>query len=53
MKSYNICFDMDDLCRKDWMKHPLTYYRIKGKSSDAKERSKKGVSKKEKPKGAK
>lgn len=31
MKSYGICFDPDDLCKRDWMKHPLTYYRTKGK----------------------
>ena len=31
MKSYGICFDPDDLCARDWMKHPLTYYRTKGK----------------------
>ena len=31
MKSYGICFDPDSLCNRDWMKHPLTYYRAKGK----------------------
>jgi DNA primase large subunit len=31
MKSYGICFDPDDLCDRDWMVHPLTYYRIKGR----------------------
>ncbi len=31
MKSYGICFDPDDLCDRDWMTHPLTYYRVKGK----------------------
>jgi DNA primase large subunit len=31
MKSYGICFDPDELCNRDWMKHPLTYYRTKGK----------------------
>ncbi len=31
MKSYGICFDPDDLCKREWMKHPLTYYRTKGK----------------------
>jgi len=31
MKSYGICFDPDSLCKKDWMAHPLTYYRSKGK----------------------
>lgn len=29
MKSYGICFDPDQLCAR--IKHPLTYYRIKGK----------------------
>jgi DNA primase large subunit len=33
MKSYNICFDPDDLCGRDWMNHPLTYYRVKSKSA--------------------
>ncbi|UCE91714.1 MAG: DNA primase large subunit PriL [Methanobacteriota archaeon] len=31
MKSYGICFDPDALCDRDWMNHPLTYYRVKGK----------------------
>ena len=31
MRSYGICFDPDDLCNRDWMVHPLTYYRMKGK----------------------
>ena len=31
MKSYGICFDPDDLCKRVWMKHPLSYYRAKGK----------------------
>jgi DNA primase large subunit len=31
MKSYGICFDPDDLCRREWMTHPLKYYRAKGK----------------------
>jgi DNA primase large subunit len=31
MKSYGICFDPDELCGRDWMKHPLSYYRAKGK----------------------
>lgn len=29
MKSYGICFEPDDLCRR--IKHPLSYYRLKGK----------------------
>ncbi|UCE81315.1 MAG: DNA primase large subunit PriL [Methanobacteriota archaeon] len=31
MKSYGICFDPDSLCEKDWMGHPLKYYRLKGR----------------------
>ncbi len=31
MKSYGICFDPDDLCQRDWMTHPLKYYRAKGR----------------------
>ncbi len=30
MKSYNLCIGADELCNKEWMKHPLTYYRLKG-----------------------
>lgn len=32
MKSYGICFSPDALCARPWMKHPLTYYRQKGKA---------------------
>lgn len=35
MKSYGICFKPDSLCDQPWMKHPLTYYRQKGKKSKA------------------
>ncbi|MEE9151265.1 MAG: DNA primase large subunit PriL [Thermoplasmata archaeon] len=42
MKSYGICFQEDNLCKKEWMTHPLKYYRIKDKSKY------KGKSKKEK-----
>ncbi|MDQ1371941.1 MAG: primase large subunit PriL [Candidatus Thermoplasmatota archaeon] len=31
MKSYGICFDPDSLCKREWMTHPLTYYKAKGK----------------------
>lgn len=31
MKSNSICFNPDSLCNRDWMNHPLTYYRVKGK----------------------
>jgi len=30
MKSGGICFNPDQLCGKEWMNHPLKYYRIKG-----------------------
>jgi DNA primase large subunit len=29
MRTYRICFDPDDLCKQDWMTHPLKYYRAK------------------------
>jgi DNA primase large subunit len=32
MKSYGICFDEDKLCKKEWMTHPLKYYRVKDSS---------------------
>ena len=31
MKSYGICFDPDELCKQEWMTHPLKYYRTKGR----------------------
>ncbi|MCU0859227.1 MAG: DNA primase large subunit PriL [Thermoplasmata archaeon] len=31
MKSYGICYDPDSLCEKEWMNHPLKYYRQKGR----------------------
>ena len=31
MKSRGVCFDPDSLCKKSWLTHPLSYYRIKGK----------------------
>ncbi|UCF08260.1 MAG: DNA primase large subunit PriL [Thermoplasmata archaeon] len=36
MKSYGICFGEDGLCRKEWMTHPLKYYRVKDKSAKKK-----------------
>lgn len=33
MKSYGICFGEDALCKKEWMTHPLKYYRVKDKGS--------------------
>jgi len=31
LKSYGLCPGEDSLCKRDWMNHPLTYYRVKGK----------------------
>ncbi len=31
MKSYGICHEPDGLCGQEWMKHPLTYYKVKGR----------------------
>ena len=31
MKSNSVCINPDSLCNREWMNHPLTYYRIKGK----------------------
>lgn len=31
MKSYGICFEPDRLCESEYIKHPLSYYRAKGK----------------------
>lgn len=36
MKSYGICFNEDSLCKKEWMTHPLKYYRTKDKGSKKK-----------------
>ncbi|UCG68445.1 MAG: DNA primase large subunit PriL [Thermoplasmata archaeon] len=33
MKSYGICQGEDALCKKEWMTHPLKYYRVKDKGS--------------------
>jgi DNA primase large subunit len=44
MKSYGICFDEDALCRKEWMTHPLKYYRVKDKGKKKEKGSKKGSS---------
>ncbi|MEM3851673.1 MAG: DNA primase large subunit PriL [Methanomassiliicoccales archaeon] len=41
MKSYGICFNPDSLCNQPWMKHPMTYYRMRLKE--------KGVSRKPQP----
>jgi DNA primase large subunit len=29
MKTNAVCFNPDDLCQRDWVKHPLIYYRAK------------------------
>ena len=42
MKSYGICFGEDSLCRKEWMTHPLKYYRIKDKGSKREKTKTKG-----------
>ena len=31
MKTYGLCINEDDLCKMEWMTHPLKYYRTKGK----------------------
>ncbi|MDD1743235.1 MAG: DNA primase large subunit PriL [Methanomassiliicoccales archaeon] len=31
MKSFGNCHNVDDLCRQDWVKHPLIYYRAKSR----------------------
>ena len=43
MKTNGLCFaeeDNDSLCRKDWLKHPLQYYRIKGEEKEGSEKKK-------------
>ncbi len=44
MKSYGICFDPDSLCDKEWMGHPLKYYRLKGRKPRKKKADLKGGS---------
>jgi len=34
LKTNGICYRPDGLCRKEWLTHPLTYYKIKGKKSE-------------------
>ena len=31
MKTGGVCYNPDSLCAKEWMTHPLTYYKVKGK----------------------
>jgi DNA primase large subunit len=40
MKSYGICVEPDTLCARPWMRHPLTYYRVKGRPKGAGKSSK-------------
>lgn len=42
MKSYGICFNEDSLCKKNWITHPLKYYRLKDKKKQKKEGEDKG-----------
>ncbi len=37
MKTNNICYNPDSLCKKEWMNHPLSYYSIKKKNESEKE----------------
>ncbi|MGM0404535.1 MAG: hypothetical protein ACQEQM_00130 [Thermoplasmatota archaeon] len=39
MRTNGICFEPDDLCSAEWMKHPLTYYAYK-KKKDFKKQNK-------------
>jgi DNA primase large subunit len=47
MKSYGNCFKPDNLCNKEWMSHPLKYYRakLKWKDRDAGKKEKKSTGK--------
>jgi DNA primase large subunit len=36
MKTNGVCFNPDSLCKREWMTHPLTYYRVKGKNKGKK-----------------
>ncbi|MBM4249080.1 MAG: hypothetical protein FJ149_06540 [Euryarchaeota archaeon] len=41
MRTYGICFEPDSLCRREWMTHPMKYYRVKmgpGKGKRAEDR---------------
>jgi DNA primase large subunit len=31
MRTYGICFEPDSLCRREWMTHPMKYYKVKMK----------------------
>lgn len=32
MKTYGLCYEPDELCKRDWLTHPLKYYRAKEKA---------------------
>ncbi|MCK5038683.1 MAG: DNA primase large subunit PriL [Thermoplasmata archaeon] len=49
MVSQGICFEPDSLCKKEWMTHPLSYYKIKGKKRDGGKGSSKSAPKDNKP----
>jgi DNA primase large subunit len=34
MRTYSLCFEPDELCRKEWVTHPLKYYRAKEKARE-------------------
>jgi DNA primase large subunit len=36
MRTYGLCVNMDSLCKRDWMKHPLIYYRVKRRGMEGK-----------------
>ena len=45
LKTNGICYKPDGLCRKEWMTHPLTYYRIKGKVAENREKTVENIEK--------
>jgi len=36
MRTYGLCTNMDMLCQREWMKHPLIYYRVKKRDFEEK-----------------
>ena len=36
MKTQGVCYNLDSLCNRNWMNHPLTYYSSKGKKKPKK-----------------
>ena len=51
MKSYGICYEPDSLCERDWMGHPLKYYRLKGKKPKRRAKVKGGSARSSPPSG--